>query len=179
LANLRSLSYAQKRLDQPDGFKLEELQITSDTFTVAGSETTATLLTAATYYLLKDPSKFELLIKEVRTSFASELDITMTSVNSLKYELAVLEEVMRLFPALPGTSARVTGSVGATICGRYVPPGTAVGVPSWAAYHSSHNFRDPDDFVPERWLGDPKYADDKRTVFQPFSYGPRNCIGRK
>jgi cytochrome P450 len=33
--------------------------------------------------------------------------------------------------------------------------------------------------VPERWLGDPEYAHDVRGVLQPFSVGPRNCIGRK
>jgi cytochrome P450 len=33
--------------------------------------------------------------------------------------------------------------------------------------------------VPERWLGDPKYADDARAVLQPFATGPRNCIGKK
>ena len=33
-------------------------------------------------------------------------------------------------------------------------------------------------FVPERWLGDVRYADDRREASQPFSIGPRGCIGR-
>ena len=61
--------------------------------------------------------------------------------------------------------------------GKYVPGGTKVGVTHWAAYHSPSNFRDPDDFVPERWLGDEKYKNDRKDVFRPFSTGPRNCIG--
>ena len=37
----------------------------------------------------------------------------------------------------------------------------------------------PDDFIPERWLGqDSRFKDDNRDAFQPFSTGPRNCIGR-
>jgi hypothetical protein len=46
-------------------------------------------------------------------------------------------------------------------------------------------FRNPDyftnveQFVPERWLGDETYKNDNRGVVRPFSYGPRNCIGRK
>ena len=46
-------------------------------------------------------------------------------------------------------------------------------------FHSFRNFEDPDSFIPERWLKDPKYAGDDRTALQPFSFGPRNCIGKK
>lgn len=56
---------------------------------------------------------------------------------------------------------------------------TSVGVAQWASYQSERNFCDADKFVPERWLGDPKYAHDVRDVLQPFSVGPRNCIGKK
>lgn len=45
-------------------------------------------------------------------------------------------------------------------------------------YRSSQHFADPDAFHPERFLGDTKYAGDKRHVVQPFSVGPRNCIGQ-
>jgi cytochrome P450 len=32
--------------------------------------------------------------------------------------------------------------------------------------------------MPERWLGDPAYRDDRRECFQPFAYGPRDCLGQ-
>ncbi|MBE3046509.1 cytochrome P450 [Candidatus Bathyarchaeota archaeon] len=48
-----------------------------------------------------------------------------------------------------------------------------------AANHSSKNFTKPDEFRPERWLGDPEFAQDDQAAMQPFSVGPRNCIGRK
>lgn len=38
-------------------------------------------------------------------------------------------------------------------------------------------FRNPDEFVPERWLGDPTYKDDIRDAHQPFGVGTRNCLG--
>ena len=38
-------------------------------------------------------------------------------------------------------------------------------------------FRNAAVFVPERWLGDTEYAADKRDAHQPFSVGPRNCLG--
>ena len=37
--------------------------------------------------------------------------------------------------------------------------------------------RNPDTFVPERWLGDSEYKDDKRESHQPFATGTRNCLG--
>ena len=60
---------------------------------------------------------------------------------------------------------------------------TIVGVFHYAASHLSRNFRRPNDFVPERWLPNdplyPEFADDSRDAIQPFSTGPRNCVGRK
>ncbi|KAI5917035.1 cytochrome P450 [Camillea tinctor] len=44
---------------------------------------------------------------------------------------------------------------------------------------SACNFRNPMKFIPERWMGDARYADDKRDVLQPFSVGPRNCPGKQ
>lgn len=65
------------------------------------------------------------------------------------------------------------------MCGRPVPGGVVVGVHQYSAYRSAENFRFPDSFMPERWLQDERFADDKRAVLQPFSTGPRNCIGKK
>jgi cytochrome P450 len=50
----------------------------------------------------------------------------------------------------------------------------------YASFHSHLNFHLPDSFIPERFLndGDPVFANDNRDVFQPFSLGPRNCIGQ-
>ena len=46
------------------------------------------------------------------------------------------------------------------------------------------NFHAPERFLPERWLPEARtdpaspFFLDKRDVVQPFSAGPRNCIGR-
>lgn len=64
------------------------------------------------------------------------------------------------------------------ICGKWVGPGTRVSIHQYATYHSADNFKNPESFAPERWLGDPEYEGDRRDSFQPFSYGPRGCIGQ-
>lgn len=48
----------------------------------------------------------------------------------------------------------------------------------WAAYHNEKFWALPDEFHPERWLGDPRFANDEREIFQPFHVGPRNCVGK-
>ena len=62
---------------------------------------------------------------------------------------------------------------------RLTLPQTAVYVSQHATYHSERNFKDADSFVPERWLGDERYKDDNRIAVNPFSFGPRNCLGKK
>lgn len=53
-------------------------------------------------------------------------------------------------------------------------------VQPWAAFRAPSNFHLPDSFIPERFLEarDSAFANDKREVLQPFSVGPRNCIGQ-
>lgn len=48
------------------------------------------------------------------------------------------------------------------------------------AYHSPLNFNRPKSFRPERWLpeGQDEFRSDSKNVFEPFSVGPRNCIGK-
>lgn len=60
------------------------------------------------------------------------------------------------------------------------PIQTIVSVHHFAAYRSPANFTDPDSFAPERWIPgeDERYVKDNKAAFQPFSTGPRNCIGR-
>jgi cytochrome P450 len=46
-------------------------------------------------------------------------------------------------------------------------------------YRSPTLWTDPEEFHPERFLGDPKYANDAREAFKPFFTGSRDCIGQK
>jgi cytochrome P450 len=77
---------------------IEELQETCVSLIVAGSETTASLLSGVMYYILKNPRILERLVKEIRTAFPTENHINMSGVKGLKYEFAVLQEGLRIFP---------------------------------------------------------------------------------
>ncbi|KAJ5726555.1 cytochrome P450 monooxygenase [Penicillium malachiteum] len=158
---------------------LDNLQSNANVFIIGGSETTATLLTGVTYLLLSSPSALEKLTKEVRSTFDKEQEITMASVNQLTYMLACLNEALRVYPPIPAGLPRLVPSKGHVILGRYVPGDTIVALHHWAMYHNEKHFTDPHSFTPERFLGDPRYANDEFEILQPFSVGPRNCLGRK
>lgn len=151
---------------------------TSGILILAGSETTATLLSGAVYYLLKNQEWLTKLQQEVRTAFASDTEITFTSTAQLKIMNAIIQETFRLYPPVPGALPRVTPKGGALVSGTFIPGDITIGIPQYAASRSSRNFTDPDKYAPERFLGAEKYASDKRQVIQPFSVGPRNCIGQ-
>ncbi|OAF62286.1 hypothetical protein VC83_00853 [Pseudogymnoascus destructans] len=107
-----------------------EIEAIANAIMIAGSETTATLLSGMTYHLLKNPETLKKLAREIRGAFATEEGITLIGVGKLKYLLAVLDE----------------------------------------------NLREPNSFIPERWLGDSRFASDAKDVLQSFLVGPRNCI---
>lgn len=94
---------------------------------IGGSETTATLLAGVTYLLLSNPVALQRLTVEVRSTFQSEQEITMTSVNQLTYMLACLNEALRVYPPVPVGLPRVTPAGGRTILGRFVPQGVSAG----------------------------------------------------
>lgn len=139
----------------------------------------ATFLSGITYNLLRTPEVLKTLTELVRNTFASQDDITLLGVQRLEYFTACLEEGLRTYPPVPAGMPRV--SQGNMINNKYVAAGTIVSVHQWASYSSPRNFADPEKFVPERWMKEPpaRYANDHTKVFQPFSFGPRNCIGRK
>jgi len=80
----------------PLGFSHGELSTTTATLLLAGSETTATTLAASLYFLTTNPDCLDKVTKEIRSSYTSSDEIGITSANNLKYQLAVLDETLRL-----------------------------------------------------------------------------------
>ncbi|KAJ0295616.1 hypothetical protein Brms1b_013766, partial [Colletotrichum noveboracense] len=119
------------------------------------------------------------LVTEVRESFSSEGDIDFVSVQKLDYMLAVLDETLRLHPPSPNANLRRVCDGGDVICDKFVPHGTSIDVWHYAIFRDPRNFDLPDSFIPERWLGDKRFVNDNKDALQPFSFGPRNCIGKK
>ncbi|KAL8923515.1 MAG: hypothetical protein Q9172_003088 [Xanthocarpia lactea] len=146
-------------------------------FVIAGSETTATTLTVAMYFLSRYPSVLKNLQTEVRTAFTKYEQIDGASTANLKYLHAVCLEALRVFPPLPLALPRVVPSGGDSVDGCFVPEGTIVATNPFAASMSASNFHAPWKFDPGRWLDTNKA--DVLEASQPFSIGTRACLGRK
>ena len=145
------------------------------TNSIAGSETTATVLSGLTYHLLKTPRAFNALKDEARSSFNSYSEINSISTQHLKYLNAVIEEGLRIYPPAPGGFPRVCP--GGNVAGHYIPKGVTVSCNIMATARSTRYWENPNEFIPERWL-DPRNTDN-RAASNPFSLGPRACLGKK
>ncbi|KAF7911191.1 uncharacterized protein EAF01_002699 [Botrytis porri] len=154
VTDIRDLMSHILRHNDEKGMTRAESVKSTGTLIIAGSETTATLLSGALFHLLKNPSCTATLVQEIRTAFEESADMTFVKLANLRYLNACLQEAFRIYPPV------------------------SVGVHQWGAYRSATNFALPDQFLPERWLDDPRFASDNRGVVQPFSVGLRNCLGQ-
>ncbi|KAI2467234.1 benzoate 4-monooxygenase cytochrome P450 [Annulohypoxylon bovei var. microspora] len=148
----------------------------SSDIVIAGSDTTAAALNAITYFLLKNPSSLAKLTAEVRDTFEQYSNITYSSTVKMKYLRAVILEGLRVFPPVPFPLPREVPSGGETVDNQFIPGGVTVSTNPLAASMCSENFHDPWSFKPERWIDTDN--NDIGDSSQPFSLGPRVCIGR-
>lgn len=175
-------TYISRQNHEKEGsMSVQEMEVNAALVIPAGSDTIATTLSGCIYLLLKNPETLARLRTELQGNFRSESEITMTRLAGLPYIKAVIDEALRMYPPLSGDLRREVPSEGAVICGHFIPGGTIISVYALAAYDSAKNFAQPYRFTPERWLTMDKRPEwtknDHLEVCQPFSVGPRNCIG--
>ncbi len=108
-----------------------KLQANAVFLSIAGSETTATGLSGATYLLLQNPHVLEKLRKELDTKFQRSEEITLNSVTSLPYLQAVINETLRHYPPVTGGMVRQVPDGGAMIAGKFVPGGVRPASSDW------------------------------------------------
>ncbi|TFK36463.1 high nitrogen upregulated cytochrome P450 monooxygenase 2 [Crucibulum laeve] len=153
---------------------------------IAGSDTTASAISNTIYYLLSHPEYYSRLQKEIAHAVgpATELSlIDLSKLSALSFLNAVINETLRLQPAVPTGLQRAPaiGSGGKLLGSIFIPEGTAVTVPPYALHRDPRYFSpNPDKFWPERWM---KHDSDAKVVvnrgaFIPFSQGPANCAGK-
>ncbi|KAL8684644.1 MAG: hypothetical protein Q9224_006217 [Gallowayella concinna] len=173
------LSRVLRYNDRKEKMTDQEIISNATLFVAAGTETVTTVLSALTYLITRDRNLMAKLTAEIRGRFSDEGSITIQAVSQLEYLTACIREALRRFPPIPEGLPRIVPTEGEWISGHWIPGGTFVQVSILATSLSSSNFKDPESFVPERWLGDERFRNDKKQASQPFSVGPRNCVGQK
>ncbi|KAL6711098.1 hypothetical protein ACN47E_006973 [Coniothyrium glycines] len=121
--------------------------------TVAGNDNTATSLSAILYYLLNNQSTLNKLRKEIDAFNTADRSITLKDSREISYRQAVLTAALRMHPAISPPLERVVPLGEATICDRFFPDMTIVGMNSWDLYRGTSVLgNDGKVFEPERWL---------------------------
>jgi cytochrome P450 len=136
---------------------------------LAGHETTATALFWSLYLLALDPVAQEQLAAEARQVGAnSEPDL-----DRLKFTRAVVDETMRLYPPAFLIARAAAGAD--VIAGMPVRKHDAILIAPWLLHRHEKLWRDPNAFIPERFLAPAAPPD--RFAYLPFGVGARVCVG--
>jgi len=155
----------------PDKFIRDQLI----NFFVAGRDTTAILLTWASYFVSLNPDVEAKIREEILTEIGYG-EPNMANTKKLKYVQMVLDEALRLYPpAVPFVNKRVARN-----CilpnGIELRQGQGVTYSPYVVHRLPQYWGDDcEEFKPERWE-DPSVIKHPYQ-FIPFQKGPRICLG--
>ncbi|KAI0482603.1 cytochrome P450 [Xylariaceae sp. FL0804] len=182
----RFISSAVRDGDQDS---LDRLALYGDAFaiTVAGSHTTATVLTMLFHELAQRPELQDALRKEIYAAGAMmrpsqggglQEHANIPALENLALMDGCINETMRLYPPVPTGGIRQTTDKGMIIAGEWVPPNTIIVAPRWSIGRLQCAFEEPNNFIPERWTSKPELVKDERA-HKPFGTGRHSCPGKR
>jgi cytochrome P450 len=145
---------------------------------VAGSDTTASTLTWVFYELVKNPELFKRLQKAIDEAVGDKELLDCDDLKDIPLLDGVINETLRLHPAVPSGVQRETPPEGLTIGDKYIPGNIIIWQPIHTIQRDERYFKSATTFYPERWYeaNQDEWIKDKRA-FIPFSYGSYKCIG--
>ncbi|KAF9880089.1 cytochrome P450 3A17 [Colletotrichum karsti] len=142
---------------------------------VAGSDTTAAVLTYLIWSVLKQ--------NDLQTRLENEIaclgeDFDDKELEGCPLLNAVIEETLRLYPAVPSSLPRTVPQGGVTLASYFVAAGTVVYSPAYTLHRDSRIFPDPEKFDPDRYLDSSKVALQQRQAMIALGAGARVCLGQ-
>ncbi|KAJ4706489.1 putative Cytochrome P450 [Melia azedarach] len=141
-------------------------------------DSTATTMQSAMAELINRPHAFKKLREEINTVVGSNRLITESDVPNLPYLQAIFKEILRLYP--PASLLWRTCAVDTKINGYDVKSGTKIFVNIHAIMRDPNTWKEPDKFLPERFLEPGSQQMDFKGQdfrFLPFGSGRRACLG--
>jgi cytochrome P450 len=149
------MHYLLNNADPKTGLRPTRAELEGDTLSLigAGADTVATVLPAALFYLVRNPSSLDAATSEVRSAFKSlEEIVSGPQMDSCVYLHACIEETLRLAPPVTAPLPREVMKGGIVIDGHHIPEGVVVGVAAYVVHHDAEAFPQPWAFRPERWI---------------------------
>ncbi|EOA83112.1 uncharacterized protein SETTUDRAFT_21815 [Exserohilum turcica Et28A] len=168
---------AAKEQDVSAPLSAAALEDDSRVMIIAGSETTATTLAGALYFMAKHPDKqkkLQQLLDEAMPGGYSEW--SYEKVKSVSYVDDFISETLRLRPALLTGGARETPAKGIQVGDTYIPGNTNVFVPVSLIQKDPRWWQQADEFLPERFGEKKVEMETDQAPYMPFSLG--NCPGK-
>jgi len=163
-------------VDEETGERMSREQLRDEVMTifVAGFETNAIALTWSWYLLHQHPDKSAKLQDFLDTDNASSK--TMEDWFRQDYVSMVIKESMRLYPPIYNIGR--TNIEDEQIDKYTIKRGSVFLINTVALHRNREVWKDPDDFIPERFLTDEVKAIEK-SAYSPFGAGQRMCIGHQ
>nr|QLI62185.1 cytochrome P450 36 [Streltzoviella insularis] len=147
-------------------------------FFAAGFETSATTMTFALYELAKNDKAQERVLEEIDEYLSKHGNkLGYECLKELPYLEACFDETLRLYPVL-GVITREVVEDYTLPTGLRLEKGDRVHLPLYHLHRDPRNFPEPEQFRPERFLGEEK-QNIKPYIYFPFGEGPRICIGMR
>ncbi|KAI3008928.1 hypothetical protein CBS147346_2363 [Aspergillus niger] len=143
----------------------------------AGSDTTASALINAVYYLATHAGAQAQLQREIDERLPEGIEgLSYENVKDLPYLTAVINETLRLKPSVLDGLVRVTPPQGLKVDeDLHLPGDVVVSVPTFAIQRDGRYWEDADQFRPERWA---LIENPTSMPFIPFSRGSYDCVGK-
>ncbi|XP_027710897.1 25-hydroxyvitamin D-1 alpha hydroxylase, mitochondrial [Vombatus ursinus] len=144
---------------------------------LAGVDTVSNTLSWALYELAHHPEVQAALHAEIIDAMApgSSTHPPATTLAQLPLLRAVVKEVLRLYPVVPGNSRVPNKDV--HVGGYIIPKNTLVTLCHYATSRDPGQFPEPNAFHPKRWLGGQPAPHPFASL--PFGFGKRSCIGKR
>lgn len=143
----------------------------------AGFETSSTGVHFTLYELAKNQETQKKALEEVDEYLRRHNNqIGYECVTELPYLEACIDEGLRMYPVL-GVLTREAVDDYKLPCGLVLEKGMRVHLPVYHLHHNPEFFPNPEEFRPERFLGEEK-RNIKPYTYIPFGEGPRVCLGK-
>ena len=137
---------------------------------VGGSDTTAATLTYIFYHLAKDPIHVKKLREELEPLLDEKNVLAREDVSKAQYLDGIVQEALRLHPAIPSGFPRITPPEGIMVGDTFIPGNTTVVLPIYTMQRDERNYGRAEEFIPERWYSKPDLIK-RKEVFLTWNIG--------